>query len=49
MLELLKKGFILLGIYSAFTAYLFLASERFEKIEKKEKEEFVNVTLNYGD
>ncbi len=49
MKELIKKGLILLGIYSFFTAYLFLASTRFEQIEKEEKEEIVNVTLNYGD
>ena len=48
-MELLKKGFILLGIYIAFTAYLFLASERIENLEHKEQEEIVNVSLNYRD
>ena len=49
MMELLKKGIILLGIYGIFTGYLFLASERIENLDHKEKEEIVNVSLNYGD
>ena len=49
MIEIIKKGIILLGIYSIFTAYLFLASTRFEQIEKQEQEEFVNVSLKYGE
>lgn len=49
MKGMIQKGIIILGIYSIFTAYLFLASNRFEELEKEEKEEFVNVSLNYGE
>ncbi len=49
MINVLKKGIILLGVYSAFTAYLFLASERIENLDHKDREEIVNVSLNYGD
>ena len=49
MKGMIKKGIIILGIYSLFTAYLFLASNRFEELEKEGKEEFVNVSLNYGE
>ena len=49
MMELIKKGIVLLGIYSLFTAYLFLASERFEQLDKREEEKIVNVSLNYGE
>ena len=37
MKNVLKKGFVLLGIYLAFTAYLFLASERMENLENNEQ------------
>ncbi len=49
MMNILKKGFILIGLYSIFTIYLFLASDRIERLENKEEREFVNVSINYSE
>ena len=49
MKNFLKKGFILLIIYAIFTAYLFLVSERIERLQREEDEEVVNVSIIYGD
>ena len=34
MKKLIEKGLFLFGIYMIFTAYLFFASDRIEKLEK---------------
>ena len=50
MREIIKKGAILFIIYSIFTVYLFLASERIERLEEQDDEyEKVNVTIIYGE
>jgi hypothetical protein len=49
MKELLKKGLILLVIYGVFTAYLFFASERFERLDREDDSEKVNVSIIYGE
>ena len=49
MKELLKKGLILLAVYSIFTAYLFLASERIERLDQKDDSEKVNVSIIYSE
>ena len=49
MKNLLKKGLILLVIYGVFTAYLFVASERIERLEHEDDSEKVNVSIIYGE
>ena len=49
MKNVLKKGFVLLFIYGIFTAYLFLASERIERLEREDDSEIVNVSIIYGE
>ena len=49
MKRLLKKGFVLLVIYGVFTAYLFLASERIERLDREDESEKVNVSIIYGE
>ena len=49
MKKLLKKGLILLAIYGIFTAYLFLASERIERLNHVDDSEKVNVSIIYGE
>ena len=49
MKKLLEKGLLLFGIYMIFTAYLFFASDRIEKLEKTEDTEYVNVTIKYHE
>ena len=49
MIEIWKKGLILLGIYIVLVAYLLLVSIRVETLDKKDKEEIVNVSINYRE
>ena len=49
MKEFLKKGLILLAVYGVFTAYLFLASERIERLDREDDSEKVNVSIIYGE
>ena len=49
MKKLIEKGLFLFGIYMIFTAYLFFASDRIEKLENTEDVEYVNVTINYHE
>ena len=49
MKKLIEKGLFLFGIYMIFTAYLFFASNRIEKLENTEDVEYVNVTINYHE
>jgi hypothetical protein len=49
MREIIKKGLILLGIYTIFTVYLFLASARIERLDLEDDREIVNVSLNYSE
>lgn len=37
MKNIIMKGLVLLTIYSIFTAFLFFACERFERLENDEK------------
>ncbi len=46
MKNVLKKGFVLLGLYLAFTAFLFLASERMENLENNEQIETAVLSSN---
>ena len=49
MKKMIKKGLILLLIYGVFTAYLFLASERIERLDQEDDSEKVNVSIIYGE
>jgi len=49
MKKMIKKGLILLLIYGVFTAYLFLASERIERLDQEDDSEIVNVSIIYGE
>jgi hypothetical protein len=49
MKNVLKKGIVLLVIYGVFTAYLFLASERIERLDREDDSEKVNVSIIYGE
>ena len=46
MKNVLKKGIIILGVYIIFTLYLFVASERIERLENNSKIGNEEVTLN---
>ncbi len=46
MKNVLKKGIIILGVYIIFTLYLFVASERIERLDENngtEKEVAINI------
>lgn len=49
MKNVLKKGLIIVGIYAIFTAYLFLASNRIERLDNNDDTEKVNVTIKYSE
>ena len=47
--KLLKRGLIIVGIYVVFTAYLFVASDRIERLDNNDDTEKVNVTIKYSE
>ena len=49
MKDFLKKGLVFLVILAVFTTYLFLVSERIERLEHEDESEIVNVSILYGD
>ena len=49
MMNVLKKGLVILGIYSIFTAYLLFASDRIERLDENDELEKVNVSLKFSD
>ncbi len=49
MKEIIEKGLIVFGIYMIFTAYLFFASDRIERLEDADDTEYVNVTIKYHE
>ena len=49
MKSILKKGLIIVGIYAIFTAYLFMASDRIERLDKNDSTEKVNVSLKFSE
>ena len=49
MKKMLKRGLIIIGIYAIFTAYLFLASNRIERLDNNDNTEKVNVTIKYSE
>ncbi len=49
MREILKKGLTIFVIYMLFAAYLLFVSNRIERLENREQNEFVNVSINYSE
>ena len=49
MKKIIKKGIIIIGIYAIFTAYLLMASDRIERLEKNDNLEKVNVSLKFSE
>lgn len=48
MKNILKKGIIIVGIYLVFAAYILMASDRIERLDKNETEK-VNVSLKFSE
>ncbi len=49
MKNIIKKGIIIVGIYLVFAAYILMASDRIERLDKKDTTEKVNVSLKFSD
>ena len=49
MMNVLKKGLVILGIYSIFTVYLLFACDRIERLDNNDDLEKVNVSLKFSD
>ena len=49
MKKIIKKGIIIVGIYFVFTAYLFMASNRIERLDTESDLEKVNVSINFSE
>lgn len=49
MKKIIKKGIIIVGIYAVFAAYLLMASNRIERLDKSDNLEKVNVSLKFSD
>ena len=49
MKKIIKKGIIIVGIYLVFAAYVLMASDRIERLDKNDNNEKVNVSLKFSD
>ncbi len=49
MKKIIKKGIIIVGIYLLFAAYILMASNRIERLDKDENLEKVNVSLKFSE
>ncbi len=49
MKNIIKKGLIVLGVYIIFTFYLFVASERIERLEQNNGIEKTGVMINISE
>ena len=49
MKNIIKKGIIIVGIYAIFAAYLLMASDRIERLDKNDDLEKVNVSLKFSE
>lgn len=49
MKKIIKKGIVIAGIYLVFTAYILMASNRIERLDKNDSTEKVNVSLKFSD
>lgn len=49
MKNIIKKGIIIAGIYLVFGAYLFMASNRIERLDESDSTEKVNVSIKFSE
>lgn len=49
MRNIIKKGIIIIGIYLVFAAYILMASNRIERLDKDDSTEMVNVSLKFSE
>ena len=49
MKKIIKKGIIIIGIYLVFAAYILMASDRIERLDKNDSTENVNVSLKFSE
>lgn len=49
MKKIIKKGIIIVGIYLLFAAYILMASDRIERLDKNDNTEKVNVSLKFSE
>ena len=49
MKKIIKKGIIIVGIYLVFAAYILMASDRIERLDKNSSTENVNVSLKFSE
>ena len=49
MKNIIKKGIIVVGIYLIFTAYILMASDRIERLDRKDSNELINVSLKFSE
>lgn len=49
MKNIIKKGIIIIGIYLVFAAYILMASNRIERLDKDDSTEMVNVSLKFSE
>lgn len=49
MKNIIMKGIIIIGIYLIFGAYVLMASNRIERLDKNESSEKVNVSLKFSE
>lgn len=49
MKKIIKKGIIIIGIYLIFAMYLFMASNRIERLDKNDSTETINVSLKFSE
>ena len=49
MKKIIKKGIIIVGIYMVFAAYLFMVSDRIERLDKNDNTKTVNVSLKFSE
>ena len=49
MKKIIKKGIIIVGIYLLFAAYILMASNRIERLDKNDDLEKVNVSLKFSE
>ena len=49
MKKIIKKGIIIVGIYAIFAAYILMASNRIERLDKNDDLEKVNVSLKFSE
>lgn len=49
MKNIIKKGIIIVGIYLLFAAYILMAADRIERLDKNDDTEKVNISLKFSE